>query len=354
MRFTLFLFIVCLISACQSKKNLPKTETISTEGIVRYSIELDLNDNAQGMEESFGKSAIATFNKNYLRFQKDQQNNYGNFQIVNLASSEEINYLEVKDKKFGVKTPKELIPTIGSFSFHKEYKKIAGYNCQKATAPMGDGIMTVYFTKDIPINFCPYVNFEGFALEYSLNMHYGIVKYSATFVQLKPVDEKFVSPPQGYKIVSAQELENEIIGKPPVAGIQASDFSSADLDGNLIELQALKGKVVVLNFWFTQCAPCKIEIPDLNRLKANYKDKEVEFLAISFDQADIITNFLKKTPFDFKIIPDARKIIKEYDIFVYPTTMIIDQYGNILDTKMGGSKKIMEELKTVIDQALKI
>ncbi|MFK8103791.1 MAG: redoxin domain-containing protein [Saprospiraceae bacterium] len=350
MRFSLFIVLACLLGACNSKKKL--TSSKPTSGVVRYAIQLDLNDNAGGMEESFGKSALATFNQNYLHFKKDQQENYGNFQIVNLATGEEINYLTVKEKKFGIKTPQEAIPSIGAFSFLNEYKTIAGYRCQKATAPMGDGTMTVYFTKEIGVNFCPYVDFDGFALEYTLAMPYGMVNYAATFVNLKTIAAATVTPPNDYKIITAQELENEIIGDSKPTGTQAKHFSRQDLAGNTISLPDLKGKVVVINFWFTQCPPCKIEIPDLNRLKANYSAAAVEFLAISFDTADEIQRFLEKTPFDFKIIPNAREIIKDYDIFVYPTTLVIDQSGYVLDTKMGGSTKIMAELKTVIDQAL--
>ncbi len=350
MRFSLLILLACLLGACSSKKELATSKP--TSGIVRYAIQLDLNDNAEGMEETFGKSALATFNQNYLHFKKDQQENYGNFQIVNLATGEETNYLTVKEKKFGIKTPAELIPSIGAFSFLKEYKTIAGYRCQKATAPMGDGIMTVYFTKAIGVNFCPYVDFDGFALEYTLAMPYGMVNYTATLVDLKAIAAKAVRPPKNYKIITAQELENEIIGNSKPTGTQAKHFNRQDLDGNTISLADLKGKVVVINFWFTQCPPCKIEIPDLNQLKANYSPTAVEFLAISFDAADDIQAFLEKTPFDFKIIPNAREIIKDYDIFVYPTTLVIDQSGYVLDTKMGGSTKIMTELKTVIDQAL--
>src|ERR1700721_19361 len=69
-------------------------------------------------------------------------------------------------------------------------------------------------------------------------------------------------------------------------GAPAPDFSLTSLDGKSYKLGELKGKTIVLNFWFTACMPCREEMPGLNELVKSYQnDRNVVFIAITFDQA---------------------------------------------------------------------
>ena len=70
-----------------------------------------------------------------------------------------------------------------------------------------------------------------------------------------------------------------------------------------------------------------MEIPDLNELKAEYVGKNVEFLAITFDQKDQVSGFLQKNPFDFQILPNAQEIIGVYGVQGFPTSVVIDKEG---------------------------
>ncbi|QIP13851.1 TlpA family protein disulfide reductase [Spirosoma aureum] len=73
----------------------------------------------------------------------------------------------------------------------------------------------------------------------------------------------------------------------------APDFRLTDLHGNRLSLRALRGKLVVLNFWFTSCAPCIQEKPELNKLKRAYHPNDVVFLALTFNNGDQVRTFLK-------------------------------------------------------------
>lgn len=355
MKLIQFLVFLLLLGSCSSGKNTQITTVTNTSGIVNYQIQLDLKEEAAGMEEVFGNAAIATFNDQYLHFKKNNDSPSKDFQIVDLSSGEETNYMTVKDKKFALKTPKESLPEIGPFAYYpNKQKTIAGYRCKEARAKMGDGEMIVYYTKDIGVNFCPYADLKGFALEYTLNMHYGQVKYTADKVNLQAINEELVRPPAGYTLVTAKELEEELMGKVPVMadGYKTSNFTKLDMDGKDFTLANYQGKVVVINFWFSKCKPCQLEMPDLNQLQASNVNKNVEFLAVTFDKKETVNQFLKNNRFDFKIIPDAHDVIKQYDIFAYPTTLILDQSGKIVNSKMGGSGNIQQELQEMIDQAL--
>lgn len=107
-----------------------------------------------------------------------------------------------------------------------------------------------------------------------------------------------------------------------------------DIKGNEIRLENLKGKPVVINFWFTRCKPCVEEIPVLNKLVKKYSD-EVHFVSITFDNKEIVSEFLKKQKFDYLHIINARKFTNEIGISGYPKNIFIDKNGIVRKIKYG-------------------
>lgn len=108
-------------------------------------------------------------------------------------------------------------------------------------------------------------------------------------------------------------------------GTILKELNFKDNNGNSITLDSLKGKVIVLNFWFIGCKPCVEEIPDLNRIKEKYKDDNVEFFAITFDSKKKLDDFAKKKSFNFTIVPNSMNIIRQFYVNSYPTTIIVDK-----------------------------
>ena len=108
-------------------------------------------------------------------------------------------------------------------------------------------------------------------------------------------------------------------------GTVLKELNFKDSNGNNFTLDSLKGKVIVLNFWFIGCKPCVEEIPDLNRIQEKFKDKEVVFLAVTFDSKKKLEEFVKKKPFNFTLVPDNMKIIRQFYVNSYPTTILIDK-----------------------------
>ena len=109
-------------------------------------------------------------------------------------------------------------------------------------------------------------------------------------------------------IASASAFGQQVL-KP---GEAAPTFSGQALDGTVYDLDQLQGKVVVLTFWTTRCAICHSEIPNLNRVAERYRGKDVVFLAVTMDNETKINPYIKKTPFNFVILPNSFGVMLKY------------------------------------------
>lgn len=133
----------------------------------------------------------------------------------------------------------------------------------------------------------------------------------------------------------------------------APSIKLTSLDGQHFDLNALEGKIVVINLWFIGCSPCRKEIPKLNELVKEFSGKPVVFLAPSFDSAETLRDFLKKSVFDYQIVADAEEIIKGvFNAFSFPTHIVINQNGLIEATLVGAGERRPEEVRRLILQLL--
>jgi len=128
-------------------------------------------------------------------------------------------------------------------------------------------------------------------------------------------------------------------------GVTAPDFTGSTIDGKNIRLSKLRGQVVVLNFWFIACAPCRAEVPGLNEVVESFKNEKVNFVSIATDKEPELKKYLTKNKFSFETIADPAfsTCQKEYNIYSYPTTIIIDKNGKIRFYSVGG--KVPQEDK---------
>jgi peroxiredoxin len=129
---------------------------------------------------------------------------------------------------------------------------------------------------------------------------------------------------------------------------EAIAFTATDLEGNTFSLDELKGKVIVINFWFVACKPCVEEIPELNELVEKYEDKDVVFLGFALDNEKRLNSFLEKTPFKYHIFSESKKIIENYGVNSYPTHIIIDQSSAVVFKTSGLSPTTVKSIENTI------
>ncbi|MCV6630099.1 MAG: TlpA family protein disulfide reductase [Flavobacteriaceae bacterium] len=122
-------------------------------------------------------------------------------------------------------------------------------------------------------------------------------------------------------------------------GKKFPDFKLFDIENNLVDMQALKGKPTWINFWFTRCGPCVDEIPEFNSLAEKYKGK-INFVAISFEKRRLVEKFLKNQQYDFLQLVDAKSFIRELGIKAFPKNVFLDSQGRIQEIQGGISYEV--------------
>lgn len=156
---------------------------------------------------------------------------------------------------------------------------------------------------------------------------------------------------EGFEPYLAEKMKNAASGKEAGA-TSAPAFTATAIDGKTFDLTSLRGKTVVLNFWFVGCPGCDVEIPALNRLVAEFKDKDVVFLSFALDDKATLEKYLKQNPFHYATVATASTFSDKYGVTGYPTHIIIDKEGRIRGRKVGGSEKTDDELRPLIKAAL--
>ena len=113
--------------------------------------------------------------------------------------------------------------------------------------------------------------------------------------------------------------------------------SSKATEPDALNLEALRGNVVYVDFWASWCAPCKKSFPWLNSMQKKYAEKGLKIIGVNVDKdPGLAENFLKKTPADFSMVfdPDGQ-LASKYKIIGMPSSYLIDRDGNIQHTHVG-------------------
>ena len=128
-------------------------------------------------------------------------------------------------------------------------------------------------------------------------------------------------------------------GESPVASVgkPAPDFDTVDLEGKVWSLSKLKGKVVFVNFWATWCAPCREEMPSMQKLYEMMPKDKFEMLALfNNDKKPVAKNFVAKLGLTMPILSDEYNFAgTKYGLTGLPETFIVDKKGVIREKFIG-------------------
>lgn len=164
--------------------------------------------------------------------------------------------------------------------------------------------------------------------------------------------------PQG-----ASDQGDDGIEENPLQGKMAPNFTLTDTSGKKISLADYKGKAVVVDFWATWCAPCKIEIPWLEQFNQQYAGQGLQILGISEDDLDLdnkselakekqqIADTAAQLKIDYPVLYDDADVSTPYGgVDGLPTTFFIDRSGKVVASTVGLAPR--EQIEADIKKAL--
>ena len=125
----------------------------------------------------------------------------------------------------------------------------------------------------------------------------------------------------------------------------------ADLDGGVQSLEQWRGRVLVVNFWATWCAPCREEIPEFIRMQDRFGRQGLQFVGIAIDQPDKVARFVREFSINYPVLlggVEAMDLMRQAGnrVGVLPFTLVFDRKGTVVSGGPGGLRE--ERLESLI------
>lgn len=139
-------------------------------------------------------------------------------------------------------------------------------------------------------------------------------------------------------LLGAGWLLSEQRPNPPLRpGAAAPDFRLEALSGAVHALAEKRGRVVLVNFWATWCAPCEEEMPAMERLYRDLAPRGFELLAVSVDSdVEPVRAFRRRLALSFPILHDpGKEAASRYQVARFPETFLVDRRGVLVERYIG-------------------
>jgi len=178
---------------------------------------------------------------------------------------------------------------------------------------------------------------------------------SCESVLKKVTDKEFVEKTRKIirKTVESWKERKKAVDNMPKEGESAIDFTYPDLDGNEFSLASFKGNLIYVDVWATWCGPCKAEIPSLQRLEADYHEKNITFMSVSVDTDEEAWKKMieEKKLGGIQLWADGwSEITRDYAIFGIPRFLLFDSEGNVISTN--APRPSSKEIRVLLDSNL--
>lgn len=134
----------------------------------------------------------------------------------------------------------------------------------------------------------------------------------------------------------------------------APSFTLKDINGKEVKLEDHRGKIVFLNFWATWCPPCRDEMPSMEKLHTEFKERDFAMLAVDLREgAKKVRAFKERFKLNFPILLDFDgRVGLSYGIRSIPTTYLIDREGHVIGGALGARDWASKEAFELIDHLL--
>jgi thiol-disulfide isomerase/thioredoxin len=167
-----------------------------------------------------------------------------------------------------------------------------------------------------------------------------------------PADAFAIAKPEGFQEPIAPDRAR---GNGPIAaGSEAPDFTLKTPEGQEVSLKALRGKVVLLDFWATWCGPCRMAMPGVQKLHDKYKDKPVAVFGVNCRERGKVdpADWMRKNGFTYPLLLNGNEVASKYKVSGIPMFCLIGPDGKVLMSAAGFSQQMEQELDRKIEAAL--
>lgn len=373
--FVLHIFISIVTYAQQTSTNILEVtnpneanEIDTKDTVIFYDViyEKELTEEEKA-SSSFIKDITVTFNKNKLVERVFRNTTrYESYTVFDYSLKKYYKCNVTRSQKRAIvsnfRTPSKDVE-----KQNNSEKTILDLPCDEYVTIIAGKPVKMYATKAFGLRFAHHYKMDGFLLDYyAYNKKLGKYRVVAKKIEHLNIPTSYYSlngfdvmNKEAYKKLRSESRKNYEERKSKYNKIadklidkKKPVYSTKTIINKKISSKKMLGKVVVLNFWYTTCPPCKKEIPLLNKLKHKYKNKDVEFIAFALDEEYKLANFLLKNRFDYDMVSDARWLKEKFQIQAYPTNIIIDKKGKIQFYDVGYKSTILDKMSYKIDQLL--
>lgn len=141
-------------------------------------------------------------------------------------------------------------------------------------------------------------------------------------------------PPAGFEKVAG--FGGQPAGPAALLGRQARGFALPDLRGNLHRLEDYGGKVILLNFWATWCAPCRVDMPKIEALHREFASKGLVVLGVNDEAPETARGYIEEHGYSFPTLADANKALySAFAVRAIPALVVIGRDGKIVSYLTG-------------------
>ena len=134
-------------------------------------------------------------------------------------------------------------------------------------------------------------------------------------------------------------------------GQSAPSFKLSDLDGNEISLEKYKGKIVLLDFWATWCAPCRMTMPVIEKLSKEYQDDMIVLAVNMYEPKDVVEKYAFEQAIRTQILLDEEGVVSAtYGAYAIPMNFLIDRYGIVRHIQTGYGSNMASQMRAQIEQ----
>ncbi|WP_166641847.1 peroxiredoxin family protein [Pedobacter duraquae] len=168
---------------------------------------------------------------------------------------------------------------------------------------------------------------------------------------LNTINTAYFAMPEGYHVAKKKSPEETA---PLQQGTKAPDWTLSDSDGNKVSLSQLRGKVVLLDFFFVGCVPCLKTLAPLDKLYEKYSKGKLAILSISIrDSKKLVAEYKATQRIKNQVFPDGGNVAKLYHVNSFPTVYIVDRDGKITNVVSYSSDDFEKKMSGIIDGLIK-